>query len=67
LIYIIHCLADIERVFKLLEDCRAMELLRTPVDRANYLITNQARIIAMTCTHAALKVLQRNYFLLHIC
>ncbi|KAJ2692176.1 hypothetical protein H4R19_006209, partial [Coemansia spiralis] len=30
-------------------------LLRTRADRANYLLTNQARIVAMTCTHAALK------------
>jgi intron-binding protein aquarius len=38
-----------------LADCRAFELLRTGVDRVNYLITKQARILAMTCTHAALK------------
>lgn len=43
--------------FAELEDCRAFEILRSYQDRGNYLQTKQARIIAMTCTHAALKVL----------
>lgn len=35
---------------------RAFELLKNTVDRGNYLVTRQCKIIAMTCTHAALKV-----------
>jgi intron-binding protein aquarius len=34
---------------------RAFELLKSTADRANYLMTKQAKIVAMTCTHAALK------------
>lgn len=30
-------------------------LLMTGVDRSNYLLIKEARIVAMTCTHAALK------------
>jgi intron-binding protein aquarius len=45
----------IENMFLELEECRAFELLRSNKERANYLISKQARIIAMTCTHAALK------------
>jgi hypothetical protein len=37
------------------QECRAFELLKTTADRSNYLMTKQAKIIAMTCTHAALK------------
>ncbi|RVW89793.1 Intron-binding protein aquarius [Vitis vinifera] len=33
----------------------AFELLKSTADRANYLMTKQAKIVAMTCTHAALK------------
>eukprot|EP01064_Diplonema_japonicum_P036639 TRINITY_DN8313_c0_g1_i2.p1 TRINITY_DN8313_c0_g1~~TRINITY_DN8313_c0_g1_i2.p1 ORF type:complete len:1319 (+),score=327.48 TRINITY_DN8313_c0_g1_i2:52-4008(+) len=43
------------RVFNEVADCRAFELLRTSGDRGDYLLTKQAKIIAMTCTHAALK------------
>ncbi|CAO3600533.1 unnamed protein product [Absidia cylindrospora] len=45
----------LQRIFKELEEIRPFELLRYSTDRANYLITKQAKIIAMTCTHAALK------------
>ncbi|KAH0650183.1 hypothetical protein KY284_030095 [Solanum tuberosum] len=31
------------------------QLLESTVDRSNYLMTKQAKIVAMTCTHAALK------------
>ncbi|KAL5565693.1 hypothetical protein UlMin_028857 [Ulmus minor] len=34
---------------------RAFELLKSTADRANYLMTKQAKIVAMTCPHAALK------------
>ncbi|KAG2227972.1 hypothetical protein INT45_011996, partial [Circinella minor] len=49
------CFRHLQRLFGELEEIRAFELLRTGYDRANYLITKEARIIAMTCTHAALK------------
>ncbi len=42
-------------MFTFLNECRAFEILRTYNERANYLISTQAKIIAMTCTHAALK------------
>lgn len=32
-----------------------MELLRLGSDRSDYILTKTARIVAMTCTHAALK------------
>ncbi|CAG8678431.1 9133_t:CDS:10, partial [Funneliformis caledonium] len=49
------CFRHIEKVFTELEEIRGFELLRTSYDRANYLLTKEAKIIAMTCTHAALK------------
>jgi intron-binding protein aquarius len=42
-------------MFKELEDVRPFELLRTTRDRSNYLLTKEARIIAMTTTFAAIK------------
>ena len=51
------CIRYIHNMFQELDECRPFELLRSPYDRANYLVTNHAKIIAMTCTHAALKVL----------
>lgn len=38
-----------------MQECRAFELLRGQADRVNYLGTKHAKIVAMTCTHAALK------------
>ncbi|KAJ2553067.1 hypothetical protein EV175_003076, partial [Coemansia sp. RSA 1933] len=49
------CFRYIERIFDELADIQPFELLRSSTDRSNYLLTNQARIVAMTCTHAALK------------
>jgi len=49
------CYKHIKKVFDELEDTRAFELLRTGFDRGNYLSMRQSKIIAMTCTHAALK------------
>lgn len=49
------CFNQLKTVFEELEECRAFELLRSQSDRVNYLITKQAKIVAMTCTHAALK------------
>eukprot|EP01127_Copromyxa_protea_P005293 TRINITY_DN15242_c0_g1_i1.p1 TRINITY_DN15242_c0_g1~~TRINITY_DN15242_c0_g1_i1.p1 ORF type:complete len:1415 (-),score=323.12 TRINITY_DN15242_c0_g1_i1:37-3777(-) len=49
------CFRHVSRIFDQLKDCRAFELLRSSYDRGNYLLMKQAKIIAMTCTHAALK------------
>jgi len=49
------CFRHLTKIFAELQECRAFELLRNQYDRANYLVTKQARIVAMTCTHAALK------------
>eukprot|EP00434_Breviolum_minutum_P014329 symbB.v1.2.012636.t1/scaffold853.1/size308060/16 len=48
------CFRYFENMFNEIEECRAFELLRNSHDRGDYLITTHARIIAMTCTHAAL-------------
>ena len=48
------CFQHIREIFSELRQYRGFELLRTQKQRTNYLLTNQARIIAMTCTHAAL-------------
>ncbi|OBZ82904.1 Intron-binding protein aquarius [Choanephora cucurbitarum] len=49
------CFRHLKAIFAELEDIRPFELLRSGSDRANYLLTKEAKIIAMTCTHAALK------------
>ncbi|KAK7100268.1 RNA helicase aquarius-like [Littorina saxatilis] len=49
------CFRHIRKIFTQLEEFRAFELLRSGADRANYLLVKEAKIIAMTCTHAALK------------
>ncbi|KAL5463485.1 hypothetical protein EMCRGX_G032381 [Ephydatia muelleri] len=49
------CWRHIKRIFKHLEEFRAFELLRTGRDRIHFLMTKEAKIIALTCTHAALK------------
>ncbi|EPS73528.1 hypothetical protein M569_01225, partial [Genlisea aurea] len=49
------CFHHLKTMFQELEECRAFELLKSTVDRSNYLMTKQAKIVAMTCTHAALK------------
>nr|WJH19508.1 RNA helicase aquarius [Euglena gracilis] len=49
------CWSHIQRIFEELEDCRAFELFKGSYDRGNYLLCRQAKIIAMTCTFAALK------------
>ena len=45
----------IKRIFEQVDEFRAFELLRTGLDRSRYLLVKEAKIIAMTCTHAALK------------
>ncbi|KAI8907762.1 hypothetical protein DFJ77DRAFT_475234 [Powellomyces hirtus] len=49
------CWRHIKNMFDELEEIRAFELLRSGHDRSNYLLVKEAKIIAMTCTHAALK------------
>ncbi|KAJ3149275.1 hypothetical protein HDU86_006998 [Geranomyces michiganensis] len=49
------CWRHIKNMFDELEEIRAFELLRSSHDRSNYLLVKEARIVAMTCTHAALK------------
>ncbi|KAF8043054.1 hypothetical protein BT93_A1408 [Corymbia citriodora subsp. variegata] len=49
------CFRHLKTMFQELEECMAFELLKSTADRANYLMTKQAKIVAMTCTHAALK------------
>ncbi|CAN6486639.1 unnamed protein product [Victoria cruziana] len=49
------CFHHLTTMFQELEECKAFELLKSTADRANYLMTKQAKIVAMTCTHAALK------------
>lgn len=49
------CFRYIEHIFDELEEFRAFELLRSGLDRSKYLLVKEAKIIAMTCTHAALK------------
>lgn len=49
------CFRYIEKIFQQLEEFRAFELLRSGLDRSKYLLVKETKIIAMTCTHAALK------------
>ena len=44
----------LEKLFSELAEYRPFELLRSQRQRADYLVTKQARIVAMTCTHAAM-------------
>lgn len=49
------CYHHISKIFTELADVRPFEILRRDRDRSNYLLTNEARIIAMTSTHAAMR------------
>ncbi|XP_077538456.1 RNA helicase aquarius [Haemaphysalis longicornis] len=49
------CFRYIQDIFGQLEEFRAFELLRSGLDRSRYLLVKEAKVIAMTCTHAALK------------
>ncbi|KAK5201020.1 hypothetical protein LTR16_004117, partial [Cryomyces antarcticus] len=49
------CYRHIEKLFSELEDIRPFEILRSGRDKANYLLIKEARIIAMTSTHAAMR------------
>jgi intron-binding protein aquarius len=47
-------LEQISSIFAELAEYRPLELLRSQRQRSDYLIQKQARIVAMTCTHAAI-------------
>nr|XP_027195833.1 RNA helicase aquarius-like [Dermatophagoides pteronyssinus] len=49
------CFRFLKKIFTQLDEFRAFEIMRSGSDRANYLLVREAKIIAMTCTHAALK------------
>ncbi|KAG6193977.1 hypothetical protein E4U27_000060 [Claviceps purpurea] len=49
------CFRHISRVFSELADILPFEILRREREKTNYLLTNEARIIAMTTTHAAMR------------
>jgi intron-binding protein aquarius len=49
------CYRHVEKIFTELENIRPFEILRSPRDKANYLLIKEARIIAMTSTHAAMR------------
>jgi len=49
------CWRHLKNLFKELEECRPFEILRNYRDRGNYLISKHAKVIAMTCTHAAIR------------
>ena len=51
----LSCFTYLQSVFREVDECRPFELLRSYKDRSSYLLTHHARIIAMTCTHAAIK------------
>ena len=45
---------EVKSVFDELAEYRPIELLRSQRQRTDYLLTKQARIVALTCTHAAI-------------
>lgn len=47
-------IAAIDRIFAELEEYRPLELLRSQRQRTDYFLMKQAKIVAMTCTHAAI-------------
>ena len=49
------CEHHILKIFTSLEDIRPFEILRKNRDKTNYLMIKEARIIAMTSTHAAMR------------
>ena len=49
------CQYHIDKIFNELEDIRPFEILRYQRDKTNYLMVKEARIIAMTSTHAAMR------------
>ena len=48
-------LEPISRIFEELQSLRPFEVLTRQGDRIRYMLTKQAKVIAMTCTHASIK------------
>ena len=48
------CFRHLERAFAALESARALEVLRSPVERNAYVLSVHSRVVAMTVTYAAL-------------
>jgi intron-binding protein aquarius len=46
--------STLDEIFAELQEYRPLELLRSQRKRADYIIMKQARVVAMTCTHAAI-------------
>lgn len=51
----VGCQRHITKIFTSLEDIRPFEILRSNKDKTDYLMVKEARIIAMTTTHAAMR------------
>ena len=49
------CERHIRRIFVELAEIRPFEILRSQRDKSNYLLVKEARIVAMTSTHAAMR------------
>jgi len=49
------CERHMRKIFEELTDMRPFEILRNQRDKENYLLVKEARIIAMTTTHAAIR------------
>lgn len=49
------CYRYIENIFDDLQSFRPFEIFNTPADRSKYLLIREAKVIAMTCTHAGLR------------
>lgn len=49
------CYRYIEDIFDDLQSFRPFEIFNTPADRSKYLLIREAKVIAMTCTHAGLR------------
>lgn len=49
------CYHHVSKIFEELADVRPFEILRRDRDKTNFLLTKEARIIAMTSTHAAMR------------
>ena len=49
------CQYHLDKIFLELESIRPFEILRHQRDRANHLLVSEARVVAMTSTHAAMR------------
>jgi len=48
------CERHLAHMFEELQSYRAFELLRSQRQRTDYMLVKEAKVVAMTCTHAAL-------------